>query len=319
MNAAHLHLLLNHVPTIGTVAAVGLLLLAFIRRSEVLKHAALEAVFIVAVVTLPVFTTGSAAHRELRQRPDISDTSVRMHLDAAIGGFAVVEFAGFFAWIALWQMRRSSSTALGAGGKASQGVVAGAAVLSIVALALMGRAATLGGEIRHPEIVAEGATLPTIEADAFVASRISEYMTSTSRWAWPAGETLHFLGLSLSFGVLLAVNLRILGGMPRVPFVDIHRLLPWGMLGLGVNLITGMLFFVAQPRQYVGTAPFDWKIVLLMITAANFLYLTEFRKSWGVEGFRASVIDRAMATASIAAWLGVLVAGRMFPFLGRAF
>lgn len=311
MNAAHLHLLLNHVPTIGTVAAVGLLLVAFVRASHALKHAALEAIVIVAVVTLPVFTTGSAAHRELRERPDISDTAVRMHLDAAIGGFAAAEFAGFFAWIALWQMRRR--------GQASQGVVAGAAVLSIVALALMGRAATLGGEIRHPEIVAEGTTLPAIAADAFVASRISEYLTGTSRWAWPAAETLHFLGLSLSFGVLLAVNLRIAGAMPRVPFADIHRLLPWGMLGLGVNLITGMLFFVASPGQYVGSAPFDWKIILLMITAANFLYLTEFRTSWAVEGFRASVIDKSMAAVSIAAWLGVLFAGRMLPFLGRAF
>ena len=55
---------------------------------------------------------------------------------------------------------------------------------------------------------------------------------------------MHFLGLSLSFGVLLAVNLRIFGVIKQVPFADVHRLLPWGMLGFGANLITGMLFFV---------------------------------------------------------------------------
>ena len=71
-----------------------------------------------------------------------------------------------------------------------------------------------------------------------------------SRWAWPAAETVHFLGLSLSLGVLLAVNLRILGLMRQVPFADVHRLLPWGMLGFGANLITGMFFFVGQPGQY---------------------------------------------------------------------
>ncbi len=69
-----------------------------------------------------------------------------------------------------------------------------------------------------------------------------------STWAWPAAETVHFLGLSLSFGVLLAVNLRILGVMRQVAFADVHRLLPWGMLGFGANLITGMLFFIGQPR-----------------------------------------------------------------------
>ena len=41
MNLAHLHLVMNHVPTVGAVAALGLLLLAFVRRNEHLKHAGL--------------------------------------------------------------------------------------------------------------------------------------------------------------------------------------------------------------------------------------------------------------------------------------
>ena len=104
-----------------------------------------------------------------------------------------------------------------------------------------------------------------------------------SPWAWPAAEAVHFLGLSLSFGVLLAVNLRILGVMRQVPFADVHRLLPWGMLGFGANLITGMLFFIGQPRQYIDSAPFYWKVVFLMIAGANFLYLTVFKKAWAAD------------------------------------
>ena len=107
-----------------------------------------------------------------------------------------------------------------------------------------------------------------------------------SPWVWPASETVHFLGLSLSFGVLLAVNLRILGVMRRVPFADVHRLLPWGMLGFGANLITGMLFFVGQPKQYIDSAPFYWKVVFLMIAGANFLYLTVFNKAWTGDRWR---------------------------------
>ena len=52
------------------------------------------------------------------------------------------------------------------------------------------------------------------------------------------------------------------------------------MLGFGANLITGMLFFVGQPKQYIDSAPFYWKVVFLMIAGANFLYLTVFRKAW---------------------------------------
>jgi len=178
-------------------------------------------------------------------------------------------------------------------------------------------AANLGGEIRHPEIgasIAAGAVDPA----QFVTSQISEIMVN-SRWAWPASETIHFLGLSLSFGVLLAVNLRILGAMKQVPFADVHRLLPWGMLGFGANLITGMLFFIGQPKQYIDSAPFYWKVVFLMIAGANFLYLTVFKKGWAIDRWDASVADKAMAVSSLFAWLVVLYGGRMLPFIGHAF
>jgi hypothetical protein len=197
----------------------------------------------------------------------------------------------------------------------------------------MARAATLGGDIRHPEIRADlpaGAAAPAGDPERFVTTAISGYMVD-SPWAWPAAETVHFLGLSLSFGVLLAVNLRILGVMKRVAFADLHRLLPWGMLGFGANFVTGMLFFIGQSKQYIDSAPFYWKVVFLMIAGANFLYLTVFKKAWanrgdvgaggpgGNIGFDSSLADKAMAVSSIVAWLAVLYAGRMLPFIGHAF
>ena len=316
LNAAHLHLVLNHVPTLGTAVALALLLLALIRRHEVLVHVGLEVLFVIAIVTLPVYVTGAAAYAHLRSGADFSDIAARMHQDAALTGFAVTEFAGFVAWVALWQSRRT--------GHAGRGLVAAATLLSVLALAIMGRAATLGGEIHHPEIRAEGVAPPVVATngeavtDQFVAARISSYMVN-STWAWPAAETIHFLGLSLSFGVLLAINLRLLGVMRQVAFADMHRLLPWAMLGFGANLITGMLFFVGQPGQYVNSAPFHWKVVFLLIAGANFLYLTVFKKAWAEDGTDSRFADKAMAVSSLAAWLIVLYAGRMLPFLGNAF
>jgi hypothetical protein len=325
---SHLHLILNHVPTVGSAVALGLLLLALLRRNEHLKIAGLEVLFLIAVLTLPVYITGVGAQRELRSRQAaVSDTAIREHQDVAIASFAVTEFAGFVAWIALWQMRRA--------GRAARGLVPAVIVLLVLALAVSGRAANIGGEIRHPEMldVAEtatpalGAALRPAEGQAagaadgnerFLAQRISTYMVN-SPWAWPAAETVHFLGLSLSIGVLLAVNLRILGVMQRVPFGDVHRLLPWGMLGFGANLITGMLFFIGQPGQYISNAPFYWKVVLLVLTGANFLYLTVFTKAWKTDGVNSNIADKAMAAASIVAWLGILYAGRMLPYLGNAF
>jgi hypothetical protein len=311
INVSHLHLLMNHVPTVGTVVAVGLLLLAYIRRGEPLKIAGLEVLFLIALLTLPAYMAGVGAYQKLRDQPGISEVAIRAHHDAALAGFTVIEFAGFVGWIALWQSRRH--------GRTTPGVVPAATLLAIVSLALMARAATLGGEIRHPEIRAEAAAAPaTVDMESFVTTKISRFMVN-STWAWPASETVHFLGLSLSFGVLLAVNLRILGGIRHIPFSDVHRLLPWGMLGFGANLVTGMLFFIGQPQQYIDSAPYYWKVLFLMVAGANFLYLTVFKAGWAVDEWDFSLSDKAMAVSSMFAWLAVLYGGRMLPFIGHAF
>ena len=322
MNLAHVHLVMNHVPTVGAVAVLGILIVAFARRSDHLTRAALELLFLVAVLTLPVYVSGAAAQQELRGRQDISVDAIRTHHDAALIGFTLTELAGFVGWVALWQSRRRRSAAA-----PRPRLVAVATVLLVAALAVMARAANLGGQIRHPEISAAGAAAAAGAANAgdpdrFITAAIN-VVALNSTWAWPAAEVVHFLGFSLSIGVLLAVNLRILGVMRRVPFADVHRLLPWGMLGFGANLITGMFFFVGQSGQYTSSAPFYWKVVFLVIAGANFLYLTVFGKPWHAEAgeatFDAGPGDKAMAILSMASWLGVLYAGRMLPFLGKAF
>ena len=51
---------MNHVPTIGSVAALGVLILGYARRNDHLKHVGLEVLFIVALLTLPVYVSGVA-------------------------------------------------------------------------------------------------------------------------------------------------------------------------------------------------------------------------------------------------------------------
>jgi hypothetical protein len=305
---------MNHVPTIGSVAALGVLLLGYVRRNDHLKHVGLEVLFIVALLTLPVYVSGVAGYFEIKNRPDVSVDAIKIHQDVALFGFGWMMITGFVAWIALWQWRRH--------GRPGRGLVAASTLLLVMTLVVMGRAANLGGEIRHPEILAGGTAAPPAgDPDRFVTSAIQE-VAVYSHWAWPAAETVHFLGLSLSLGVLLAINLRLLGFMSQVPFAQVHRLLPWGMLGFGANLITGMFFFVGQPGQYTSSNPFYWKVVFLVIAGANFLYLTVFGKAWkdGESArFDPNIADKAMAILSLTAWLGVLYAGRMLPFLGKSF
>jgi hypothetical protein len=312
INIPHLHLLMNHVPTVGTVVGVGLLLLALVRRNDHLVHSSLEVLFAVAVLTLPVYLTGVAAEEAIQEVAGVRADAINTHESAALLAFIWMQVTGLVAWLGLWQSRRNS--------RASRSIVGSVLALSVLTLALMGRAATIGGEIRHPEITANPEGLEVGAPTGWLTSaNIGSFVTDFP-WVWPAAETLHFLGLCLVFGVLLAVNLRILGAMKGLSFSAVHRLLPWGILGLGMNLITGMLFFIAAANQYTQNIAFYWKVAFLLLAGVHFLYLTVFSKTWALKiGEEAAPFDKAVAMTGIGLWVGVIYWGRMLPFIGNAF
>lgn len=310
MSLPHLHLVLNHLPVIGSVIAVGLLLLAMVRRSADLRRAGLEVLVIVGLLTLPVYLTGVGAQPEIEDRPGISVAVIAAHHDSAMFGSLFMLLTAVVAWVCLWQGRRLA--------RPSRGLFGAVLILAVISLAAMGRTANLGGQIRHPDElsvqVAQNSQTPVWMTAAFIAEN------STSRvWVWPAAEALHFIGLWLLFGIVLVVNLRLVGMMKAVPFPVLHRLLPWAVLGLTINVLTGMMFVIGQPFQYISW-PFYWKMGLLLVAGFNLLYLTIVDAPWNVrEGDSAPVLTRALAGTGIVAWLAVMYFGRMLPFLGIAF
>lgn len=317
MNTAHLHLLLNHVPTVGTVIAFGVFLLSFIRKDDGMRRLALELFFIIALVTLPAYISGVGTQVAIEQtRPEIVVELMKRHHDAAVLGSIAMVFTGLMSWLALWQWRRLS--------RPSTPVLAAVLLFSVITVALMGRAATLGGEIRHPEIMlvelaVEEMDMTSIGPSWLTADAIAGF-TSGLTWVWPTAEALHFIGLWILFGPLLIINLRLLGVLKGISFGSVHRLLPWSMLGLTVNLITGMMFVIAAPGQYVENISFFWKIGLLLLAGANLLYLTAFEGPWEVEESNdAPMRLKAAAGSAIVLWIGVMYFGRMLPFIGNAF
>ena len=342
MTLPHLHLLLNHLPTVGTGIAIALLILTLVRKHDALRRVSLELFCLIALMTIPAYLSGVGSQVRIEEQlPEVSTMLMQRHHDAAVGAFALMLLTGGFAWMGLWQFRRAN--------RQSTFNVGAVMVLSLLTLAAMARTATLGGDIRHPEIAAvqaaagedgagigengtevqdpaapvEDGTADVAAPDAASAGVLSAtYLNAFVNervWLWPSMETLHFIGLWLLFGVVLVIHLRMLGLMPQTSFVSLHRLLPWAVLGLGINTVTGMLFIIANPADYMGWV-FYWKIGLLVLAGIDLLYFTVFDGPWSVTaGVRAPARVQAMAAASIALWIGVMYFGRMLPFLGEAF
>src|SRR5436190_3379133 len=153
-NLSHLHLLLNHFPTVGLTVAFVLLVISILSDSEAMKHdtmkpTALGVLFGIAVMTLPVFTTGLAAQVAIQKMAGTSQAAIDAHENAALLAFIVLELTGAVAWFGLWRWRRThrvppSATVL-------------VFVMATVSLGLMTVAASIGGGIRHPELLCDPA------------------------------------------------------------------------------------------------------------------------------------------------------------------
>lgn len=306
-SAPHWHLLLNHFPSIGTVIALGLLLASFYLSSEDLKRASLVLFVLLAFIAIPTYITGAAAGWDIRGADEISLDRIAAHQDAATLALIALTITGWLAWFALWQQRRFA--------RASGWVVPAVLVVGVAALLLMVDTGHLGGDINHPEI-RTGEDVSAGAAESGRSVTIGNAVISRA-WVWPALEAAHFMGMAVLFGVVLLVAVRMLGLGRNVPYSAFHRLLPLGTFGFMLNVVTGMMFFVADSGRYTAmTNSFFPKMALIVIGGLAVLYFTLFERPWELKpGDRAPLTAKAVAVAAIVLWAGVIVYGRLLPYL----
>lgn len=145
MNAAHYHLLLNHLPII--IPIVGLLILTggFVFRSEVVKRTSFFVFILAALSAIAAFASGDGAEEVIEHMPGISEQLIHAHEQAAETFSILLYLLGGLSVIALWanwKQKKSYSRLLSF-------LVWG---LSVLILFFAKQTGTSGGIIRHTEI-----------------------------------------------------------------------------------------------------------------------------------------------------------------------
>ena len=123
------------------------------------------------------------------------------------------------------------------------------------------------------------------------------------RWAWPITESIHFMGLVLMVGTVSMFDLRVLGVGKGISPSAIHRLVPFGLIGFGISVCTGILFISGAPDQYFA-----------------FFYTVPFRSLRSVGAFEdPPLAAKSAAALSLLFMIGVMCAGRMLTFFRPVF
>lgn len=154
LNAAHIHLMLNHVPILGF--AFGLLFLAWGRwRDSEETIRAVQALFLlVGLTSIVVFLSGENAEDVVEGLAGVSHDAIEAHEETGELAMIVSIVAGLFSGGVLLVYRNRPLPGWSVGGTALAGVVA---------FALLAYAGFQGGQVHHEEIRPGGASAPTTE------------------------------------------------------------------------------------------------------------------------------------------------------------
>src|SRR5678815_3219074 len=141
----HLHLMAAHLPVIGVVLLIPLLLIALVRRSDELSKLGLWAAAGIALSGVIVYLTGESTEEGVEHLAGISETMIERHEEIALFSTVALAVFGLLALVTLFRMR---------GKRLSRGIVV-SALFGVIALSgAFAWTANLGGKIRHSEITA---------------------------------------------------------------------------------------------------------------------------------------------------------------------
>jgi hypothetical protein len=137
---------------------------------------------------------------------------------------------------------------------------------------------------------------------------------------FPLIEAVHLLGLAFSIGLLLIVDLRLLGLVLRqVPVVVVHQQLRrWIFVGFSFTFASGALLFWAEAGTAIVNVAFIAHAIFIAIGIANALFFetrwAHRAAEWG-DGVRLPAAARFAGLVSLSSWALVVISGRLVPYL----
>lgn len=137
-----------------------------------------------------------------------------------------------------------------------------------------------------------------------------------SIWGYPVFLTFHSLGLGLLVGLLVVMDLRILGLAKPLPLSELRKLMPWVWVGFIANAVSGVVLFMADATKDFYSNSFRWKMLSIVVGIVIAVYLN--RKVLQEEGEPVS-LAKGLAVLSLVSWTGAIVAGRLVAYLSNPF
>jgi hypothetical protein len=140
---------------------------------------------------------------------------------------------------------------------------------------------------------------------------------SGSLWSFPGILLAHTYGMGIMVGVILAVDLSILGFVPALPLEPLKKFFPLVWAAFWLNAITGTILLAADATTKLTNPDFGVKMAFIVLAVINQRMIQ--RRLFSEPPSTSSPANAKMlAWTSIVCWLGAITAGRLLAYVGGA-
>lgn len=144
MNDAHLHMVVNHFPIIGTIFGFGILIISLVLKNKTLQNTSYGIFIVAAIFAVFSMGTGEGAEELVEDIPNIGKEIIHEHEELAEKLALLLYILGGLSLVGLYLNFKNHSKA-----KLLSFFVLG---IATAGLFLVQKVGTSGGEIRHTEI-----------------------------------------------------------------------------------------------------------------------------------------------------------------------
>ena len=139
-----------------------------------------------------------------------------------------------------------------------------------------------------------------------------------SIWLFPFIETTHVLALSVSVGLLVWFDFRLLGFGIHQPVSRVHKqIMPWTLAGFIIMFISGVLLTWSEPVKCITSFFFLAKIFFVLLAGVNAMVFEWTYRDTLADWDNAPVMPRRARVAgalSLVSWFAVITAGRAMAY-----
>jgi hypothetical protein len=140
---------------------------------------------------------------------------------------------------------------------------------------------------------------------------------SGSLWSFPGILLAHTYGMGILVGVILAVDLSILGFVPALPLASLQKFFPLVWVAFWVNAITGTILLAADATAKLTNPDFGVKMAFIVLAVIN-QRMIQKRLFGESPAPPRGANAKLLAWTSIVCWLGAITAGRLLAYVGGA-